>query len=274
MSANLAKWVDTHLHLTDEAYKDDLHEVIRRAKSAGVGRFISNSSDRASIQDVLFLAGRLPEVYCTVGIHPSDCEQLTDECLALIRHLAAQAAKLKIVAIGEIGLDYHYDGIDKEQQKRAFRRQLEVAAEFDLPVVIHDRDAHEDILNLLLEAEADGLISERPGVFHCYSGSKEFALRLLEMGWFFGFDGPLTFKNGRKARETVLALPKDRILIETDSPYLAPHPYRGKRNEPSYLPLIGEALAELWEMSPEETAAQLYENAIRLFPEVQSPIDA
>lgn len=259
-------WIDTHSHLTDEAFREDIDSVVERALAAGVERIIVNAWDRPSINQVLLLAKRIPQVFCTVGIHPSDCVQLTDECVAYLRGLALRAKELKIVAIGEIGMDYHYDGIDKAMQKLAFRKQLEIAREFDLPVVVHERDAHEDALNLLLEAKDDGILRDLPGVFHCYSGTAEFARRLLPMGWYFGFDGPLTFKNGRKARETVLSIPGDKVVIETDAPYLTPHPHRDKRNEPAYLPLIGEEISKLWDLDVSSTAAKLRANSLRLFP--------
>ena len=260
------RWIDTHCHLTDEVFLEDIDDVILRARDAGVKRIIVSSWDRPSINAVLMLARRYPEVYCTIGIHPSDCDQLTDECEAYIRGMARQADALKIVAIGEIGMDYHYDGIDKEMQKDAFRRQLRIAKEMDLPVVVHERDAHEDALNLLLEHQADEGLRSVPGVFHCYSGSAEFAKRLLPMGWYFGFDGPLTFKNGKKPREAAAAIPLDKLLIETDAPYLTPHPHRGKRNEPAYVDLVGIEMAELFGMEIGEMAEQLWHNSVTLYP--------
>ncbi len=260
------RWIDTHAHLTDDAYAEDIDAVVERAVEAGVKRIIISSWDRPSINQVLLLARRFPEVYCTIGIHPSDCDQVTAESLAYIRSLALRAREMKIVAIGEIGLDYHYDGYEKEMQHQAFLRQLEIARDFDLPVVVHERDAHEDCLDLLLKAKEEGILKEQPGVFHCYSGTAEFAKRLIPMGWYFGFDGPLTFKNGRKAREAVAVIPKDRLLIETDSPYLTPHPYRGKRNEPAYVSLVGAEMASILDMEEEDLSEQLWINTRTLFP--------
>ena len=260
------RWIDTHAHLTDVAFDDDREAVIERARAAGVRKIIVNAWDLASIDGVLEFAARVPEVYCAIGIHPSDCADYSDAVGRTIKQYAEQADRYKIVAIGEVGMDYHYDGIDKEMQQHVFREQIRIAQAVNLPLVVHERDAHEDALTLLLQAEADGILRQAPGVFHCYSGSGEFAKRLIPMGWYFGFDGPLTYKNGKKARAVVEVLPRDRVLIETDSPYLAPDGYRGKRNESAYLPLIGSELARLWDLSLAETAEQLWQNSHTLFP--------
>lgn len=260
------KWIDTHSHLTDKAFKDDLSAVLDRARHAGVAKFIVNAWDKRSIDQVLLLAVQEQDVYCTVGIHPSDWQDLDESGISYIKSLAKDAKQNKIVAIGEVGMDYHYDGIDKDGQKKAFRQQIEIAHEFNLPLVVHERDAHGDAIELLIEAKADGVLLDQPGVFHCYSGTAEFAQRLIPQGWFFGFDGPLTYKNGKKAREAVLAIPKDKILIETDAPYLAPQAYRGKRNEPSFLPEVAKTLATLWDLNMEETSRQLWQNSHACFP--------
>lgn len=264
--SNQIRWIDTHAHLTDKAFDEDREAVIERAREAGVQMIIVNAWDYASIEGVLAFAARVPEVYCAIGIHPSDCEDYSEAVGDEIKRLASKAERYKIVAIGEVGMDYHYDGIDKDLQQHVFREQIRIARDVNLPLVVHERDAHEDALILLRQAEIDGLLRKNPGVFHCYSGSSEFAKQLLPMGWYFGFDGPLTYKNGKKARATVEVLPRERILIETDSPYLAPDGYRGKRNESAYLPIIARELAKLWALSEEETAVQLWRNSHRLFP--------
>lgn len=260
------RWIDTHSHLTDAAFASDRELVLQRALDAGVKKIIVNAWNLESIEGVLALAAQVPEVYCTVGIHPSDCEDYSDEVGRYIRSLAEDAERHKIVAIGEVGLEYHYEGFDKALQHHVFLEHIKIAKDTNLPLVVHERDAHEDALILLEAAKADGFLRDVPGVFHCYSGSAEFAKRLLPMGWFFGFDGPLTYKNGKKARAVVDVLPRDRVLIETDSPYLPPDGYRGKRNESSYLPIVGREMARLWGVDEAIAAEQLWQNSLTLFP--------
>lgn len=194
----------------------------------------------------------------TIGWHPVDAIDMTDEDLAWIKDLSAHE---KVVAIGEMGLDYHWDKSPKDVQKEVFRKQIALAKEVGLPIVIHNRDATEDVVSILREEGAE----EVGGIMHCYTGSAEIAQECIDMNFYLSFGGPVTFKNAKKPKEVVKQIPNDRLLIETDCPYLTPHPYRGKRNEPSYVKLVAEQIAELKGMTYEEIAAVTTENAKKLF---------
>ena len=255
-------FVDTHAHLYDERYDDDRADVIARAVEAGVTQIISMGDTMAASAQVVADAEQYPTLYAAVGIHPESACVLTDAERA---QLLAWAQHPKVVAIGEIGLDYYWE---KDPQVRAvqcelFVVQLNLARAAGLPVCIHDREAHGDTL-ALLKAEGQGLT----GVLHCYSGSLEMARELWKMGYYIGIDGPLTYKNAAKLPDIVREAPQERLLIETDSPYLAPVPLRGKRNEPAYLVHIAAKIAELRGESVEEVAAYTTENARRLYPKL------
>ena len=255
-------FVDTHAHLYDERYDDDRADMIARAVEAGVTQIISMGDTMAASAQVVADAEQYPTLYAAVGIHPESACVLTDAERA---QLLAWAQHPKVVAIGEIGLDYYWE---KDPQVRAVQRelfvvQLNLARAAGLPVCIHDREAHGDTL-ALLKAEGQGLT----GVLHCYSGSLEMARELWKMGYYIGIDGPLTYKNAAKLPDIVREAPQERLLIETDSPYLAPVPLRGKRNEPAYLVHIAAKIAELRGESVEEVAAYTTENARRLYPKL------
>ena len=255
-------FVDTHAHLYDERYDDDRADMIARAAEAGVTQIISMGDTMAASAQVVADAERYPALYAAVGVHPESACVLTDAERA---QLLAWAQHPKVVAIGEIGLDYYWE---KDPQVRAVQRelfvvQLNLARAAGLPVCIHDREAHGDTL-ALLKAEGQGLT----GVLHCYSGSLEMARELWKMGYYIGIDGPLTYKNAAKLPDIVREAPQERLLIETDSPYLAPVPLRGKRNEPAYLVHIAAKIAELRGESVEEVAAYTTENARRLYPKL------
>lgn len=264
-------WYDTHTHLTDEAFDSDGSDCLLRAAEAGIGSLNLIGWDWESSAHIVdwvraHSCESQAELYAVVGVHPHSAEEWTEDIRASLGRLLDEASLNRIVAVGEIGLDYHYENAPREQQKLVFRAQLELAHEYDLPVVIHDRDAHADTLDLLLEAKKCGLIrSQQPGVIHCYSGSWEMAQAFLKLGFYLGFDGPVTYKNARHAVEVVSSIPLDRLLLETDCPYLPPVPYRGKRNEPAYLPIIGERIAQIRGMTPQEICDQTTENARRLF---------
>lgn len=257
--------IDTHCHLNDEAYIDDLDEVIQRAKSHGVARMIVIAYDLNSSLKAVELARKYTELYCAVGIHPADASSWGQECKNTLVSLLDDKTKNKIVAVGEIGLDYHYDDLPVEPQAFCFLEQISLAYTYDLPFIVHDRDAHADCLKIILQAKEKGILRKVPGVFHCYSSSAEFAQQLLKLGFYFGFDGPLTFKKAQQPKLACQAIPLERLLIETDCPYLSPTPYRGKRNEPAYLVEIAKQMAELKELSFEDLAQQTSENALRLF---------
>ncbi|NJP40814.1 TatD family hydrolase [Oscillospiraceae bacterium HV4-5-C5C] len=261
--------IDTHCHLTDADFAQDYPAVIERAAAAGIDKLILVAYDPDSIEAVVSLAARYPAAYCAVGLHPSDADQWSLALQRRLETLLEHSRELKIVAVGEIGLDYHYEPYDPVLQQTAFASQLELARRFDLPVIIHERDAHEAALDQLRRQQAAGQLrtpQQIPGVFHCYSGSLEFARRLLPLGFYFGFDGPITFKNARRNLEALAGLPRDRVVIETDSPYLAPVPWRGHRNEPAYLRLIADQVAKIWELDPDQSDERLRQNSLRLFP--------
>lgn len=254
---------DTHAHLTDVQF-DDLPEVLQRARAAGVSRILIPASDVASNYDIPQVADPEQGIYYGLGIHPHDAKTWTSELEAYIREQLAQRPP-GLQAIAEIGLDYYYDNSPREEQKQIFELQMDLALEYDYPVVVHCREAFGDILELLQARAAAGKLRANPGVFHCYSGSPEIAAELLKLGFYLGFDGPITFKNARRSHEVIAETPRDRIVIETDSPYLAPVPRRGKRNEPANLPYIAEKLAELWSVSLAEVAQITTANALALF---------
>ena len=260
----MTTFIDTHAHLYDERYNDDRAEMIARAAEAGVAQIISMGDTMAASAQVVADAEQYPALYAAVGVHPESACVLTD---AERTQLLAWAKHPKVVAIGEIGLDYYWE---KDPQVRAVQRelfvtQLGIARAAGLPVCIHDREAHGDTL-AILQAEGRDLT----GVLHCYSGSLEMARELWKLGYYIGIDGPLTFKNAGKLPAIVREAPQDKLLIETDSPYLAPVPKRGKRNEPAYVTFVAAKIAELRGESVEEVARYTTENARRLYPKLDA----
>ena len=251
--------IDTHCHLEDENFDSDRAEVIDRAKIAGVEKIINFGSTPASSIKICELAKNFSGIYGGVGIHPEEIDEFDKNSCAKLAELAADK---KIVAIGEIGLDYHWEKDSERRliQQKIFIEQLDLARQLNLPVCIHDRDAHGDTLKIL-QTEGKNL----RGVLHCYSGSVEMAREIWKRGWFTGFDGPLTFKNSAKLPEVVKAAPRELILIETDAPYLAPVPYRGKRNEPAYVVEVAKKIAALREETFDEVAAYTTDNAKNLY---------
>ena len=249
-------YFDTHAHLDDRAFDQDRDEILRRIQAEGVVRVLCPGCDAASTRRAAMLAEQYDFIRFAAGIHPEDLASYTEESFA---EVCALSEHPKCVAFGEIGLDYYWDSTHKEEQKKLLYRQLEQAAERNKPVIIHDREAHADCL-----AAAKDFPGLR-GVFHCYSGSAEMAEELLHLGWYLGFDGPITYKNARKALEVLQVCPADRILLETDSPYLSPVPMRGKRNDPGNLKYICEKAAEVKGIPPEEFARITLQNGERLF---------
>lgn len=251
---------DTHAHYDSNGFAADRGEILSALPAAGVGLVVDPGCELESSQAALALAERYPFVYAAAGIHPSDCAGTGEAEFAALRELCGHE---KVVAVGEIGLDYYWkDNPPKEFQQAVFRRQIELAMELDLPVIVHDREAHGDSLAIVLD------YPEVRGVFHCFSGSPEMAEELLKRGWYLGFDGPITYKNAQKAPEVAAVTPLERIVVETDSPYLTPVPFRGKRNDSRYLPYVIEKLAEWKGVSPEEMVRITWENGLRLFPKV------
>ncbi|MFP5183098.1 TatD family hydrolase [Bacillus altitudinis] len=249
---------DTHAHLNAEQYNEDLDQVIERAKSEKVEKIVVVGFDRPTITRAMELIEAYDFMYAAIGWHPVDAIDMTDEDLAWIKELSQHE---KVVAIGEMGLDYYWDKSPKDVQKEVFRRQIALAKEVNLPIIIHNRDATEDVVTILKEEGA----AEVGGIMHCFTGSLEIAKACMEMNFYISFGGPVTFKNAKKPKEVVKDIPSDRLLIETDCPYLTPAPFRGKRNEPSYVKYIAEQIAELREISFEELAALTTENAKKVF---------
>ena len=248
---------DTHAHYDSSRFKKDRDAVLSGLPAQGVTLVVNQGCEVASSCFSVELAKKYPHVYAAVGIHPQDCGGCTDADFDAIRALAGEE---KVVAIGEIGMDYHWEeNPPKEFQEEVFRRQIELALELDLPVVVHDRDAHGDSLRIVLD------YPELRGVFHCFAGSPEMAKELLKRGWYLGFDGPITYPNNRRAPEVVAVTPLDRIVVETDAPYLPPTPYRGKRNESRYLSYVIDQLAEWKGVSSQEMEDQTFQNGKRLF---------
>lgn len=249
---------DTHTHLNAYQFTDDLPEVIDRALKEGVSRMIVVGFDRPTIEIAMELIEAYDFLYASIGWHPVDAIDLKDEDLDWIEELAKHP---KVVAVGETGLDYHWDKSPKDIQKEVFRKHIRLAKKLKLPLVIHNREATADVMEILKEENA----AEVGGIMHCFSGSPETALECVKMNFYISLGGPVTFKNAKKPKEVAKAVPLDRLLIETDCPYLAPHPYRGKRNEPAYVKLVAEEIAALKGLSFEEVARVTTENAERVF---------
>ena len=248
---------DTHAHYDSHAFQADRDEVLTALPDAGVELVVNAGCDLPSSQYGIRLAERYPHVYAAAGIHPSDCGGCTDAEIRAVRELCKHP---KVVAVGEIGLDYYWqDNPPREFQQKIFRQQIEVALELDLPVIVHDREAHGDTMAVLFDYPT------LRGVVHCFSGSPEMARELVKRGWYLGFDGPVTYKNAKKGPEVLAETPLDRIVIETDAPYLTPVPYRGKRNDSRLLTYVVEKLAEWKNSAPEEMERITWENGLRLY---------
>ncbi|NLK88226.1 MAG: TatD family hydrolase [Clostridiaceae bacterium] len=249
---------DTHAHYYDEQYQHDLPETISRAIQNGVGYILTASSDIASSVENITLAQKHSIFYAAVGVHPHNAADLNN---SIISALADFAENPKVVAIGEIGLDYYYDNSPREAQKIWFAKQISLARNVKLPIIVHDRDAHMDTVNMLKSENA----KEVGGVLHCFTGSVEMAKQVLDMGFMISIAGPVTFKNTKKLIEVVKYVPEDMLLVETDSPYLTPEPYRGKRNESAYVKLVAEKVAKIKGRSLDYISEITTSNAKRLF---------
>lgn len=247
---------DTHAHLNDPAFDNDREEILLGLKDKGVEYVMNVGCCLESSRDCIAMAEKYPFVYASVGSHPDSADEVNDAVLDAYRRMAQHP---KVKAIGEIGADYYYEDIPREIQLKAFRMQMELARELKMPVIIHEREAHDDGMRIVKE------FKDVTGVFHCYSGSAEMARQLVNMGWYIGFTGVLTFKNARKAVETASRIPLDRIVLETDCPFMAPEPFRGKRNDPGYLYCMAERLAQLRNISVEEVHAITMQNAKQLY---------
>ncbi|WP_308592207.1 TatD family hydrolase [uncultured Megasphaera sp.] len=249
---------DTHCHVNDSAYDADREAVFKRAAAAGVGLMICPATDMETSAQCIALAGEHDGLYAAVGIHPEEAAKAKDGDLDQLRQWLKE--EKKVVAVGEVGLDYHWPEPSREIQKKVFIDQVKLAVDLDVPIIIHDREAHGDTLDILRQY-GKGI----RGVFHCYSGSLEMTDELLRMGFYFGFDGPLTYPNSKRAKRVASHLPLGRMLIETDCPYLTPQAHRGQRNEPAYVRYVAEEIANLRGLDVEEVARITTENARRLF---------
>lgn len=248
---------ESHAHYDSQKYDEDRDTVLSAMPEHNVGTIVNSAADWESVTEVVELAERYPFIYAAVGLHPDEVGALNEERFAFLKE---QCQKEKVVAVGEIGLDYYWDNESHDVQKKWFIRQLNLARELDLPVVIHSRDAAADTLEVMKE-HAQGL----RGVIHCFSYSKELANEYIKMGFYIGVGGVVTFKNSKKLKEIVTEIPLERILLETDSPYLAPTPFRGKRNSSAYISYIAQEIAELKGITYEEVIAQTEKNGKELF---------
>ena len=249
-------YFDTHAHYDSGAFNADRHELISSLPAKNVGLILDPGCDLLSSQAAIALAERYDFMYAAVGWHPEDMDKLTEEAYTELEKLAAHP---KCLAIGEIGLDYYWDASRKDEQKVLFRRQAELAIKLNKPVIIHDREAHADSMEIAFSYPS------LRGVFHCFSGSTEMAAEVIKRGFYLGFDGPVTYKNARKAIEVIEMCPLDRMVIETDSPYLTPVPNRGKRNDSSQLVHVVSKIAEIKGLAPETIEQLTFDNAKRLY---------
>ncbi|MFD2611563.1 TatD family hydrolase [Paenibacillus gansuensis] len=249
---------DTHTHMDAVQFEEDREQAMQRALDAGVSKILNIGFNRETIPTTMKLAEQYEEVYAAVGWHPQDAVTMREGDLEWIEELCSHP---KVVAIGEIGLDYYWDTSPKDVQQRVFREQIRLARKLNKPIVIHNRDAHHDVVTILREERAE----EVGGVMHCYSGSWEIAKQCLDMNFYISFGGPVTFKNAKQPKEVLAQVPLDRLLVETDAPYLTPHPHRGKRNETGYVTLVAEAAAQIKGISYEELARITMQNGCKLF---------
>lgn len=248
---------DTHAHLDDRAFDADRETLLASLPEQGIGLMMNPGCSLASSRAADALSRKYPFVYAAVGSHPDAADEVDEQVLEEYRRMCRENPKIR--AIGEIGLDYHYEDIPRSRQLEAFRAQMALARELNLPVIVHEREAHEDGIRVVEE------FPEVTGVFHCYSGSAEMARWLVSRGWYIGFTGVLTFKNARKAVEVAQSIPMERIVLETDCPYMSPEPYRGKRNDPSRLCYMAQKLAQLRDLPLEEVEQITVENGKRLY---------
>ncbi len=256
----MVEMIDTHCHLNFDAFDTDRNEVVARAAAVGVTRLIIPAVDLETSRQAIQLADQFKGVYAAIGIHPNSTADFSMSDIEALRHLLPHP---KVVAIGEIGLDYHWKDSPPDKQKEAFLAQLALANEVNLPIIIHNREAHDDVLSMV---EAWNPVNkERVGVLHSSSAPLEYAQRALAKGFYLGFTGPVTYKKAEETRHIASLIPLNRILVETDAPFLTPEPYRGKRNSPEYIPYIVERLAAVRGITNDEMAQASTENALRLF---------
>ncbi len=252
------KFIDSHAHLDDERFDEDREELINSLQENGIEAVLNPGADLKTSRAAVALADKYPFIYAAVGCHPHDSKFMDDDTMNIFRELAKNK---KVLGIGEIGLDYYYDNSDRETQKIWFREQIRLAKELDLPYIVHDRDAHEDIIRIMKEEHHSGT----RGILHCYSGSVEMAREFMKLGFYISLGGPVTFKKAKTPKMVAKEVPMERLLIETDCPYLAPEPFRGKRNEPKLVKHVAEEIAKIREVTASEIAEKTKENFKRLF---------
>ena len=249
-------YFDTHTHYENKRFDEDRDELLSSMPGSGISLILDAGCSLKSSKSSLMLADKYPFIYASVGIHPHDSKDMTDDMVPELERLLSHP---KAVAVGEIGLDYHYDFSPRDVQKKRFREQLELARRVNKPVIVHMRESTSDALDLIREYR------DLTGVFHCFPGSLETAKILLDLGWYLSYTGVITFKNARKALEVIEKMPRDRLMLETDCPYMAPEPKRGRRCSSLFLPYIAAKVAEIWGVTAEEAAAITTENGKRLF---------
>lgn len=249
---------DSHAHYNDDRFSADRDEVLSGMQDNNVGLIMNACSSIDEIEDILKMVEKYPFMYGSVGVHPHEVGNMSDKDIDILKKYASHD---KIKAIGEIGLDYYYDNSPRDIQKKWFARQIELAKEVNLPIIIHDRDAHADTMDILKACNAQAC----GGVFHCYSGSSQMAKQILDMGLYIAFGGSLTFKNAKMPKESARYVPLDKILLETDCPYLAPEPFRGKRNSSLFMYRVAEEIALIKGVSVQEVERATFENAKRCF---------
>ncbi|HBD62956.1 MAG TPA: hydrolase TatD [Clostridiales bacterium] len=250
--------MDSHAHLDDERFDEDREELIDSLQENGIEAVLNPGADLKTSRAAVALADKYPFIYAAVGCHPHDSKFMDDDTMNIFRELAKNK---KVLGIGEIGLDYYYDNSDRETQKIWFREQIRLAKELDLPYIVHDRDAHEDIIRIMKEEHHSGT----RGILHCYSGSVEMAREFMKLGFYISLGGPVTFKKAKTPRMVAKEVPMEKLLIETDCPYLAPEPFRGKRNDPKLVKYVAEEIAGIREVTVSEIAEKTKENFKRLF---------
>jgi len=257
--------IDSHCHLDFPDFADELDDVVARARQRGIGRMVTICTRVKKFPQVLAVAERFEDVFCSVGTHPHNADEELDVTAEQLLQLAKHE---RVVAIGEAGLDYHYDKSSRDGQKKGFHEHIKAARECGLPLVIHARNADDDMMSILRKESREGAF---PAVLHCFSSTRALAECGIELGLYVSFSGILTFKNSQDIRDIAHDMPRDRVLVETDAPYLAPVPNRGKRNEPAYTADTAAVLAEVWETSTEDVWQQTTENFFRLFSKVPKP---
>jgi TatD DNase family protein len=252
------KFIDSHAHLDDERFDEDREELINSLYENGIETVLNPGADLNTSKAAVELANKYSFIYAAVGCHPHDSKFMNDDTMNIFRELAKNK---KVIGIGEIGLDYYYDNSDRDTQRTWFREQIRLAKELDLPYIVHDRDAHEDVFKIMKEEHYSGT----RGILHCYSSSVEMAREFVKLGFYISLGGPVTFKKAKTPKLVAKEIPLDRLLIETDCPYLTPEPFRGKRNEPKYVKYVAEEIAAIKEVSIDIIAEKTSENFRKLF---------